>query len=59
MKKDKISVFNPGFIDNLFTWHNICYRYVIMLNVSLNETTFLNETTLYETTFYETTFLST
>ena len=35
-QNDKISVFNPCFIDNFFKWHNICDQYVITPNVSLN-----------------------
>ena len=37
MKKDKLSVFNAGFIDIFFTmnWQNMCHRYVTMPNVSI------------------------
>ena len=35
-QNDKISVFNPCFIDNFFKWHTICHQYVITPNVSLN-----------------------
>ena len=35
-QNDKISVFNPCFTDNFFKLHNICRRYVITPNVSLN-----------------------
>ena len=35
-QNDKISVFNPCFIDNFFKWRNIYHQYVITPNASLN-----------------------